>query len=66
MANTGVVLDCPAVRAPFGTYASEAHEITIADYQFERNGFKVYEIADCNGRWKYAGPDAHNAFVATL
>jgi hypothetical protein len=61
--NTGVAVNCPAVVVPFGKYKSEDTEIVVADYIKEENGYKVYEIADCNDGWMQVSPDAHNAYV---
>lgn len=62
--NTGVAVNCPAVAVPFGTRASERTEIVPADYMSEKDGFKVYDIADCSGGWMKVSPDAHNAYVS--
>lgn len=64
--NTGVRVSCPAVVVPFGTTKSETTEVVPADYVGEDNGHPVYEIADCNGGWMRASPDAHNAYVAQI
>ena len=61
--NTGVRVSCPAVVCPFGTSPTETTEIVPVDYVTERNGFKVYDIADCAGEWMKASPDAHNEYV---
>ncbi len=64
--RTGVHVDTPAVAVPFGTYRSESTEVIPADYVGETNGYKVYEIADGNGGWMCASPDAHNDYVARV
>lgn len=64
--NTGVKVSTPAVVCPFGVYKSEDTEVVVADYIKENNGFKVYEIADGNGGWMQASPDAHNHYVAEV
>ena len=61
--NTDVRVSCPAVVCPFGSSASERHEIVPADYVQEHNGYKIYDIADCSGGWRKASPDAHNDYV---
>lgn len=61
--HTGVTVSCPAVVVPFGTTKSETTEIVPADFIQEKNGSKIYEIADCAGGWMKASPDAHNAYV---
>jgi hypothetical protein len=63
--STGVRVNCPAVVVPFGTTKSETTEVVPADYIDEKNGFKVYDIADCQDGWMRASPDAHIAYVAT-
>ena len=57
---------CPAVTVPFGQSIAETTEVVPADYMEEKNGHSVYEIADCDGGWKRASPDAHNAYVAAV
>jgi hypothetical protein len=64
--STGVRVSCPAIVCPFGTLASERTEIVPGDFRHEKNGFKVYDIADCANGWMNASPDAHNAFVRTV
>jgi hypothetical protein len=64
--NTGVKINNPAVVCPFGKYKSEDTEVVIADYIGERNGFKVYEIADGSDGWREVSPDAHNHYVANV
>ena len=61
--NTGVRVSCPAVVVPLGSVAAETTEVVPADYIGDRNGYKVYDIADCVGGWKKASPDAHNEYV---
>ncbi len=61
--NTGVVISCPTVVCPFGTYKSQQTEIVVADYVKEVSGHKVYEIADGSDGWMQICPDAHNAYV---
>lgn len=64
--NTGVRVSCPAVVVPFGSRRSETTEVVPADYIEEKNGFKIYDIADCKGDWMRASPDAHKAYVASV
>ena len=61
--TTNVAVNCPAILVPFGDRKSEDTEIVIADYIKEKDGYKVYEIADCNDGWMEVSPDAHNAYV---
>lgn len=62
--NTGVKVSCPAVSIPFGTYRSEDTEIVPADYVKSENGYRIFDIPDCNDKWMKASPEAHNAYVA--
>lgn len=64
--GTQVHVSSPAVCVPFGTGANEVHEITPADFVEERNGLKIYEIADGSGGWMKSSPDAHNEYVRTI
>jgi hypothetical protein len=64
--NTGVKVSTPAVVCPFGTYKSEVTEVVVADYIGEKNGFKVYKIADGNNGWMEVSPDAHNDYVSKV
>ena len=64
--NTGVKVDTPAVVCPFGKYRSEDTEVVVADYLMEKDGFKIYEIADGNGEWMEVCPDAHNHYVSEV
>ncbi|HIF9459123.1 TPA: SMODS domain-containing nucleotidyltransferase [Photobacterium damselae] len=64
--STNVKVSAPAVVCPFGTRKSEDTEIVVANYIKEKNGFKVYEISDCNDGWMEVSPDAHNDYVAKV
>jgi hypothetical protein len=64
--NTGVFVDCPAVAAPFGTLHAEHTEIVPCDYKRTTRSQPVYEIADCEGGWMEASPEAHNDWVAEV
>ena len=65
--TTGIVVSCPAVKIPFGTYKSEELEVTPccnAGLVYTSLGnFRQYEIPDCNGGWMHSSPRAHNAYV---
>ena len=63
--NTGVRVNCPAVRVPFGIVASETTEIVPADcVELAGNQkYLVYDIPDCEGGWMRSSPDAHNDYV---
>lgn len=64
--TTGVRVNCPAVACPFGTAAAEHTEIVPAYASSDRNGHKIYGIADCASSWMAASPDAHNSYVRTV
>lgn len=62
--NTGVGVRCPAVSVPFGTYAKDRTEVVIGDDTGRATGgHTIYNIADCEGGWMDAAPDAHKAYV---
>ncbi|MGA6119580.1 hypothetical protein [Sphingobacterium anhuiense] len=63
----GIEVSSPAVKIPFGSYASETLELTPAT----RNGLVEtpvgnkysYDIPDNTGGWMKSSPGAHNAYV---
>lgn len=61
--STQVSVRSPTVVCPFGTYRSQHTEIVVADYVKDKNGYKLYEIADGSDGWMQVCPDAHNAYV---
>jgi hypothetical protein len=63
--TSGVRVNCPAVKVPFGNVASEETEIVPADYveTVTTQKYKVYDIPDCDGGWMRSSPDAHNHYV---
>lgn len=62
--NTGVTVRSPAVVVPFGSTASERHEITPADFVMQNgNGYNIYDIPDRYAGWMRSSPSAHNAWV---
>lgn len=58
----GIRVDSPAVVVPFGTDASEAHEVIPADL-VDSSGPFVYRIADGSGGWMRSSPEAQNDYV---
>jgi hypothetical protein len=65
--STGVRVDCPAVKVPFGILAKESTEVVPAKYIEETaEGYKSYTIPDCSGGWMRSSPDAHNAYVQSI
>lgn len=63
----GIEVRSPAVRIPFGNYASETLEVTPA----KRNGLVStplgdkysYDIPNSDGGWMQSSPGAHNSYV---
>lgn len=66
--RTGVRVNCPAVRVPFGNVQSETTEIVPADYVMAtgRQQYLTYDIPDCKGGWMRSSPDAHNDYVRAI
>lgn len=61
---TGVRVNCPAVKVPFGTAVSETTEVVPADFIRKTDaGYYIYDIPDCADGWMRSSPDAHNAYV---
>lgn len=66
----GIEVKTPAVRIPFGKYASEDLEVTPCD----RRGLIdtplgnkiIYDIPNYDGSWMQSSPQAHNAYVKQL
>jgi len=64
---TGIRVNCPAVRVPFGRVQSETTEVVPADEVGRIHQiYQVYEIPDCEGGWMRSSPDAHNDYVRTI
>ena len=61
--STNVRVNCPAVNLHFGKDAKETTEVVPADYTGDSNGYRIFDIPDCNNGWMKASPDAHNAYV---
>lgn len=62
--NTGVRIDCPAVKVPFGYLGSESTEIVPADLvKVADDGFHIYDMPNFNDSWMISSPEAHNAYV---
>lgn len=63
---TAVTVRSPAVVVPFGTSASERHEIAPAKFvKRSDDGYSVYDIPDRGTGWMRSSPTAHNAWVNT-
>ena len=63
--NTGVYVDSPAVVLPFGSTASERHEITPAYLISSSESYAVYGIPDRSGGWMKSAPRGHDAYTNT-
>lgn len=61
--NTGVYVDSPAVVVPFGTGASEKHEITPAYLIDSTKAYKIYGIPNRAGGWMVSSPTGLNAYT---
>jgi len=63
----GIVVNSPAVRIPFGNYASEMLEITPCctngTVTTAHGNFYKYHIPDGSGGWHDSSPSAFNAYV---
>lgn len=61
---TGVRVDAPGIRVPFGYDGSELNEIIpVHQLAGDVRGYRVFGMPDGNGGWMKAIPEAHNAFV---
>lgn len=63
----GIEVDRPAVKIPFGTYASESLEVTPCDFvgmiDTPVGNMPQYDIAGYGNEWIRSSPQAHNKFV---
>lgn len=63
----GIEVRSPAVRIPFGTYASETIELTPCTFNGTIStpvgNYASYDIPDREGGWMKSSPKAHNAYV---
>jgi len=63
----GIEVRTPAVRIPFGTYASETLELTPCTFNgtvtTPVGSHASYDIPDNDGGWMKSSPKAHNAYV---
>jgi len=66
----GIKVSCPAVRIPFGTYASERMEVTPCCFgglvETPLGKARRYQIPNCSGGWMFSSPEAHNAYVRNI
>jgi hypothetical protein len=65
--TTGIEVSTPAVKIPFGTYASETLEATPCTFAGLKDtpvgNLASYYIADGAGGWMQSSPAAHNKYV---
>ena len=63
----GIEVRTPAVRIPFGSYASETIEVTPCTFNGTIStpvgSHASYDIPDNEGGWMKSSPKAHNAYV---
>lgn len=62
--NTGVRVNTPAVKVPFGINGSETTEVVPA-YLTDPTmlGFRGFRIPDGNGGWIFSAPESNDAYV---
>lgn len=69
-ATEGIEVHSPAVRIPFGEYASETMEVVPCDFQgliqTPEGSFPSYDIPDGTSGWMKSSPKAHNAYVKKI
>lgn len=65
--QTGVRVDAPGVRVPFGIDGAETTEIVPVDATgFTKLGFRQFDMPDGDGGWMFSAPESHNAFVSDI
>ncbi len=65
--QTGIRVDAPGLRVPFGFKNKELTEVIPADEVGQTNlGYRLFEIADGNGRWLQVAPESHTAYVTEI
>ncbi|WP_324718089.1 nucleotidyltransferase [Carboxydochorda subterranea] len=64
--RTGVRVNCPAVKVPFGTQEEETTEVVPARFVGTSGVYRVYEIPDCDGGWTRSSPEAHHGYVTSV
>lgn len=65
--RTGVRVNCPAVKVPFGLLAKENTEVVPAIYHGDTDdGYDIYAIPNCQDGWMQSSPDAHNSYVTSV
>jgi len=61
---TGVEIDGPAIKVPFGPNGSETTEIVPVDETVGTVlGFRSFDMPDGNGGWMFSAPESHDAYV---
>ncbi|HVI51039.1 MAG TPA: nucleotidyltransferase [Candidatus Sulfotelmatobacter sp.] len=62
--TTGVRVDAPGIRLPFGYDGAELNEvIPVHQLSGDVRGYRIFGMPDGGGGWIRAIPEAHNAFV---
>lgn len=62
---TGVRVDEPGVRLPFGSDGDELTEIIpVRATGMTTAGFRRFDMPDGNGGWMFSAPESHNAYVS--
>lgn len=65
--NTGIRVDTPAVRVPFGTNGDESIEVVPADFvKTIKGGYSIYDIPGGGADWMKSSPDSHKAYVKNI
>lgn len=64
---SGVAVDWPAVRVPFGENGAETTEVVVADYLGDTaDGLRVFDIPSPSGGWMRSSPEAHHLYIRQL
>ncbi|RAN39073.1 hypothetical protein HY26_17135 [Hyphomonas sp. GM-8P] len=62
--TSGIRVNGPAVRLPFGLDGAEATELVPVDYTGQTLlDFRKFDMPDGNGSWMFSAPESHNAYV---
>lgn len=61
---TGVEIDGPAIKVPFGPDGSETTEVVPVDESVGTVlGFRSFDMPNGNGGWMFSAPESHDAYV---
>ena len=65
--NTGVRVNSPAVKVPFGRAAAESLEIVPSNFvDITDEGHRICQIPNGSGLWMYSAPELHNDYVRRI